>query len=76
MARLASSPSALQPRPVVVLPSYSEQEPFLAQPRCLPGVGDTSPSSFGPQSAQAGALLNLDKRYPPPADPVGSVPAV
>lgn len=76
MARLASSPNALQPRPVVVLPSYREQEPFPAQLHCLPGVEDTSSSSFGPQPAQPGALLNLDRRCPPPTDPMGSVPAV
>lgn len=29
MARLASSPNALQPRPVVVLPSYSEQSQLI-----------------------------------------------
>lgn len=39
-------------------------------------VGNTSPSSFRPQPAQLGAPLNLDRRCPPPTDPMGSVPAV
>lgn len=76
MARLASSPNALQPRSVVVLPSYSKREPFPAQLHCLPGVGGTSPSLFRPQPAQPGALLNLDRRGPSLTDPMGSAPAV
>lgn len=73
MARLASSPNALQPRPVVVLPSYSDQESFPARLHHLPGLGDMSPSSFRAQPAQPGALLQLDGECPPVTDPMGSV---
>lgn len=72
MARLAFSPNASQPRPAVVLPSPSGQEPFPVPLPSLPGLGDTSPSSFGLQPAQPGALHG-DGACPLLTDPMGSL---